>query len=184
VVSFDFELLWGVHDRYLADGSAYRRNLLGVCHAVPRMLDLFRNLGIAVTWATVGAHSYAVEPGQTRMGLAVDRSYPDNPPRWLYSGSPSGRSIALARQAGRRPDRFRGHRIPQKLWSVAVDHGIYRLWWHLHNFGMHLEQNILHGVLQDFAGCSERRGMRSLSMAEVAGMALAQRGRPVASGGP
>jgi hypothetical protein len=55
VVSLDFELLWGVRDRYPADGGAYRRNLLGVRQAVPRMLALFEEFDVAGTWATVGA---------------------------------------------------------------------------------------------------------------------------------
>ena len=330
VVSLDFELLWGVRDRYPADGGSYRQNILGVRQAVPRMLALFRELDIAVTWATVGAlfarssaelerfrpaelpayqnarlsvarepvgedeasdplrfaptligqiqavprqeigthtffHSYALEPGQTRTAFAADiasavaiaerqgvqlrsivfprnqvnRSYLDllpgfgltsyrgNPRRWMYSGSPSGRSMTLARRAGRlvdtyaggsrqvgswadvlqaeglcevsasrflrpytprlrRLDRLRAHRIRQELRAAAVGHRIYHLWWHPHNFGVYLQQNLdfLRGVLEDFAACRERYGMRSLSMSEVAELALAQRGRPAPSGGP
>jgi peptidoglycan/xylan/chitin deacetylase (PgdA/CDA1 family) len=330
VVTLDFELLWGVRDRYPADGGAYRRNLLGVRQAVPRMLTLFREFDIAVTWATVGAlfarsraelerfhprelpayqnarlsvaqervgedeasdplrfaltlirqiqavprqeigthtffHSYALEPGQTRTAFAADlasavaiaehqgvrlrsivfprnqvnRSYLDllpsfgltsyrgNPRQWMYGDSPSGRSIAFARrarrlvdtyagrarQAGRwsdivqadglcdvtasrflrpytprlqRLERLRAHRIRQELRTAAVGHGIYHLWWHPHNFGVHLEQNVdfLRGVLEDFAACRDRYNMRSLSMSEVAEVALAQQGRSAASGGP
>ncbi|HEV2929768.1 MAG TPA: hypothetical protein VGW74_13830, partial [Propionibacteriaceae bacterium] len=329
VVSLDFELLWGVRDRYPADGGSYRQNLLGVRQAVPRMLALFREFDIAVTWATVGAlfarsraelerfrpaelpayrnarlsvagepvgedeasdplrfaptligqiqavprqeigthtffHSYALEPGQTRTAFAADlasavaiaerqglqlrsivfprnqvnRSYLDllpgfgltsyrgNPRHWAYSGLPGRRLITLARRAGRlvdtyaggtrhiarwsdvlqadglcdvpasrflrphtprlrRLDRLRAHRIRQELKAAAAGHGIYHLWWHPHNFGVHLEQNIdfLRGVLEDFAACRERYGMRSLSMSQVAELALAPQGRP-ASGGP
>jgi hypothetical protein len=330
VVTLDFELLWGVRDRYPADGGAYRRNLLGVRQAVPRMLALFRDYDIAVTWATVGAlfarssaelerfrprelpayqnarlsvaqepvgkdeasdplrfapslireiqavprqeigthtffHCYTLEPGQTRAAFAADlasavaiaehhgvrlrsivfprnqvnqsyldllpgfglTSYRGNPRRWMYSGSPGGRPMALARRAGRlvdtyaggirqvgswadvvqadglcevpasrflrpysprlrRLDRFRAHRIRQELRTAAVGHGLYHLWWHPHNFGVHLQENIdfLRGVLDDFAACRERYGMRSLSMSEVAELALAERGRPAPSGGP
>lgn len=53
VVSLDFELAWGVHDS-LGSHGAYRANLLGAREAVPRMLDLFAEYGIAATWATVG----------------------------------------------------------------------------------------------------------------------------------
>lgn len=330
VVSLDFELIWGVRDRYPPDGGAYRQNLLGVRQAVPRMLGLFRDYEIAVTWATVGAlfarsraelerfrphelpayqnvrlsvaqepvgedeasdplrfapslirqiqavprqeigthtffHTYALEPGQTRAAFAADlasavaiaehrgvrlrsvvfprnqvnRAYLDllpaygmtsfrgNPRRWMYDGSPTGRPTALARRAGRlvdtyaggsrqvgrwsdvlqadglcevpasrflrpymprlrRLDPLRARRIRQELRAAAAGHGIYHLWWHPHNFGVHLEQNLafLRGVLEDFAACRERYGMRSLSMSEVAELTLAQRGRPAASGGP
>ena len=52
VISLDFELYWGLRDCVSLD--AYRQNLLGVRQAVPAMLDLFRQRGIRVTWATVG----------------------------------------------------------------------------------------------------------------------------------
>jgi len=53
VVSLDFELHWGVRDKFTADGP-YRQNLLGARAAVPRILSLFRQFDIAATWATVG----------------------------------------------------------------------------------------------------------------------------------
>lgn len=52
VISLDFELLWGVHDkRTIAD---YGPNILGVRQVVPALLDLFAERNIACTWATVG----------------------------------------------------------------------------------------------------------------------------------
>jgi peptidoglycan/xylan/chitin deacetylase (PgdA/CDA1 family) len=53
VVSLDFEIHWGVRDVAPADGP-YRRNLLGVRQAIPRMLELFEEYDVAATWATVG----------------------------------------------------------------------------------------------------------------------------------
>ena len=52
VVSLDFELHWGVLER-AADGP-YRANLEGVPESVRGTLALFREFGIAATWATVG----------------------------------------------------------------------------------------------------------------------------------
>src|SRR5215813_9339589 len=52
VISLDFELHWGVHDKRSLE--AYRRNLLGARAAVPAMLALFREFAVHVTWATVG----------------------------------------------------------------------------------------------------------------------------------
>lgn len=54
VISLDFEMRWGVRDRYPLDGGAYRANLLGARAAIPRLLDLFAAYGIHATWATVG----------------------------------------------------------------------------------------------------------------------------------
>jgi peptidoglycan/xylan/chitin deacetylase (PgdA/CDA1 family) len=53
VISLDFELHWGVRDKRSVDGS-YRENLLGARQAIPQMLDLFEEFGVAATWATVG----------------------------------------------------------------------------------------------------------------------------------
>ncbi len=53
VMSFDFELHWGVRDHMPADGS-YRQNLLGARVVIPKLLALFERYEIAATWATVG----------------------------------------------------------------------------------------------------------------------------------
>ena len=53
VVSLDLELAWGVHDTLDVHG-AYRKNILGVRDAVPRLLEVFQEYGINATWATVG----------------------------------------------------------------------------------------------------------------------------------
>ena len=45
----DVELRWGVHDLVPPDGGEYRANLLGVRAAVPQLLDLFEEYGIAAT---------------------------------------------------------------------------------------------------------------------------------------
>lgn len=54
VISLDFELHWGVRDKRPVDGP-YRENLLGAREAIPQMLDLFEEFGVAATWATVGS---------------------------------------------------------------------------------------------------------------------------------
>jgi peptidoglycan/xylan/chitin deacetylase (PgdA/CDA1 family) len=52
LLSLDFELLWGVRDHL--DQTSYGGNVLGARQAIPRMLDLFAERGVAATWATVG----------------------------------------------------------------------------------------------------------------------------------
>jgi hypothetical protein len=52
VISLDFELLWGVRDKYTI--RDYGANILGVRKAVPAFLQAFRSRDIACTWATVG----------------------------------------------------------------------------------------------------------------------------------
>lgn len=52
VISLDFELMWGVRDRYTV--GSYGRNILGVREAIPAMLKLFRKYETKATWAAVG----------------------------------------------------------------------------------------------------------------------------------
>ena len=70
MISLDFELHWGV--RVSRSVASYRANLLGVREVVPTLLRLFREYGIAATWATVGMLSFdskrelvAAAPGLT-----------------------------------------------------------------------------------------------------------------------
>lgn len=46
---------------------------------------------------------------------------------------------------------------------------VYHLWWHPHNFGKHLEENMgmLRRILDRFHGLRERYGMQSKNMAET-----------------
>ncbi len=52
VNSLDFEWLSGICD--LADRDTYGKNVLGVRYAIPKMLELFAEKIISVTWVTVG----------------------------------------------------------------------------------------------------------------------------------
>jgi hypothetical protein len=55
---------------------------------------------------------------------------------------------------------------------AALEDAIFHIWFHPHNFGVHLEENlrVLEVILQEFAFARERYGMRSLSMDSVADM--------------
>jgi hypothetical protein len=63
---------------------------------------------------------------------------------------------------------------------AALEDAIFHLWFHPHNFGIHLEENlkVLEAILQTFAFARERYGMRSLSMNAVADMVHAGFGLP------
>jgi peptidoglycan/xylan/chitin deacetylase (PgdA/CDA1 family) len=52
VVSLDFELHWGVRDRYTVE--QYGANLRGAREVIPRILERFDAAGVHATWATVG----------------------------------------------------------------------------------------------------------------------------------
>ena len=51
-ISLDFELYWGMQDKYTID--QYRTNLDGVENAIHKMLEVFDQYDVHATWATVG----------------------------------------------------------------------------------------------------------------------------------
>ena len=52
VISLDFELMWGVHDKRTLDD--YGDAVLNVRQVIPEILSRFSRFGIRATWATVG----------------------------------------------------------------------------------------------------------------------------------
>lgn len=52
VISLDFELYWGMFDKVSLE--EYGKNIAGVHELIPKLLGLFNENGIHVTWATVG----------------------------------------------------------------------------------------------------------------------------------
>ena len=61
-------------------------------------------------------------------------------------------------------------RLKQAMTTAARSGGICHLWWHPHNFGVNMEQNlaVLESLLQHYLRLQDRYGMRSLTMAAVA----------------
>jgi peptidoglycan/xylan/chitin deacetylase (PgdA/CDA1 family) len=67
-------------------------------------------------------------------------------------------------------ERLRLRRILRELRDAAERKRVYHLWWHPHNFGCNLEQNIraLREILQAYAALHGSHGLRSQTMCEVA----------------
>jgi hypothetical protein len=95
---------------------------------------------------------------------------------WDDVPQPSGLSDVRAttllrpyRPALRQLETLRLAKIRRGLQSAARAGRIFHLWWHPHNFGDHQEQNLdfLRRILDEYAVCRDRHGMRSLSMAAV-----------------
>src|SRR5439155_19397017 len=90
VISLDFELRWGMHDRFGFSLDAYRENLENIHEVVPALLKLFSAREIRATWAAVGAlacrdwseyFGRAPEPPKYHdTSLAVDPRYADVDP--------------------------------------------------------------------------------------------------------
>lgn len=77
-------------------------------------------------------------------------------------------------------EKLRFRRLTSSLETAAAQKRIYHLWWHPHNFGLHLEENLelLTSVLEVFRRCRQRYGMRALSMWEVSQMARQAASQP------
>ena len=73
-------------------------------------------------------------------------------------------------------DRLRLRRLKKSMLNAAKENGIFHLWWHPHNFGINLEQNIsyLTEILGYYQELRNKYGMRSLNMGEIAELALIQ----------
>lgn len=71
-------------------------------------------------------------------------------------------------------DRWRLQRITKAMGHAARTGTIYHLWWHPHNFGLHLEENLafLRKILEHFDHLRSIYGMRSMNMGEVAELVL------------
>jgi peptidoglycan/xylan/chitin deacetylase (PgdA/CDA1 family) len=100
---------------------------------------------------------------------------------------PASRFLRPYTRSIRHLERLRRRRITSAM-SHAAAHGlVYHLWWHPHNFGRNLEQNlaVLRRILEHFRRLTQSHGMRSLGMAELAGEVLQSRAwthRTVAGG--
>jgi peptidoglycan/xylan/chitin deacetylase (PgdA/CDA1 family) len=71
-------------------------------------------------------------------------------------------------------DGLRLHRITSGL-EYAANHGlVYHLWWHPHNFGVNLAENLsfLEKILQSYQKLNTKNKMQSLTMGEIAQLCM------------
>ncbi|UOF88967.1 polysaccharide deacetylase [Fodinisporobacter ferrooxydans] len=141
--------------QYEADG--YGRNSL--LKRALRVADSYLNLS--------GHHCVSLED--------IHKSYPFNIPSSRFLRPYSTRLRVLE------PLKLR--RIFSGM-TFAAKHGlVYHIWWHPHNFGVNLTENInsLHKILKHYKKLQERYGMKSLSMEELSEQILTQAplGKPV-----
>jgi hypothetical protein len=76
-------------------------------------------------------------------------------------------------------ERLRLWRITSAMETAARRRRLFHLWWHPHNFGVDLQENLafLRSVLDHFRILQDRYGMRSMTMAAVADEVLNARGQ-------
>lgn len=60
-------------------------------------------------------------------------------------------------------------RIKREMLHAAKHHELYHLWWHPHNFGADMDENMafLEEVLKCYQSCHQQYGMQSLTMKEL-----------------
>lgn len=78
----------------------------------------------------------------------------------------------------RRLERLRLARITKAMDHAARTGTIYHLWWHPHNFGAHIEENLsfLKSILEHYRHLHQLFGMRSMNMGEIADHVLHDEG--------
>jgi peptidoglycan/xylan/chitin deacetylase (PgdA/CDA1 family) len=95
---------------------------------------------------------------------------------WDQVLQPSGladvRASAFLRPASPRTqsqDALRLRRIRRSLRAAARRGQIYHLWWHPHNFGLHIDENLamLRAILEEFSRLQGELGMVSMAMRDV-----------------
>lgn len=66
-------------------------------------------------------------------------------------------------------DGLKLRRITNAMDNAALNKKTFHLWWHPHNFGKHMEENLafLERILQHYTTLHEKYGMTSLNMSEV-----------------
>lgn len=69
-------------------------------------------------------------------------------------------------------------RVQKSMTKAAQEGGIFHLWWHPHNFGTNLNENLaaLNEILKTFEELQSSHGMQSLNMAEAAETAFRLKG--------
>lgn len=178
------------------DGNALRSIVFPRNQSGAAYVRLLPEVGIDVYRGNPPGRLWRVEEGEAgrhplrRIGRLLDTYVPvDGDDTVAWSSVPEAEGLANVR-ASRflRPysprlaaiEPLRRRRMIQSLERAARHCRIYHLWWHPHNFGVHLDENLdtLRRILDAFAGLREREGMASLTMAEVADRARAVVGTP------
>jgi len=83
---------------------------------------------------------------------------------------PASRFLRPYKNSLKKLERLRLHRILKDMTAAAEQGAIYHLWWHPHNFGINLKENLffLKAILQHYQKLEGLYGFESLSMSEVA----------------
>lgn len=102
--------------------------------------------------------------------VAGDTSWTPAPTRTEPIDIPASRFLRPYAPRARLLEPLRLHRLLRDLRRAARGGRVFHLWWHPHNFGVHLDENlaVLRRVLQEVVRLRIDEGLRCLSMGELA----------------
>jgi hypothetical protein len=126
----------------------------------PRLIPIQRLLRLLDNYVSLTGHNtHAMPVGNPRLPVNLPSS------RFLRPFMPSLRVLEPLRLA----------RIKRALRHAARSGEIFHLWWHPHNFGKNLSQNLelLDRILEYYGHLKAEYGMKSMNMSEVTSLALA-----------
>lgn len=171
-----------------ARGIAVRSLVLPRNQWVPSLAPVVREAGIVCVRGNQRGSMYAATPFRTeprsrRIARLADAHLPIT--RWDgaawtdvhdATGLHDVPATCFLRPVGNAPrvvNELRLRRIVDGLAQAAARGRIFHLWWHPHNFGRHAAENLafLRRVLERYRALRDERGMRSLSMVDVADFA-------------
>lgn len=116
-----------------------------IYNKISRFLDAYVNWGglTTTTYSSIDTSEQPINIPASRMLRPYMRNF-----RWLES--------------------WRLQRIKKEMLHAAKHHELYHLWWHPHNFGYNIDENLafLEEVLKSYRFCNEKYGMRSYTMSE------------------
>lgn len=152
----------------------------------PAHIDLARAAGLIAVRGNPPTWMYEPRPGkeETRLRraarlldaylpLSSSLSYPLATSRvGSPANVPASRFLRPWSRRSRRAEELRCRRIRGELTRAAERGEVYHLWWHPHNFGVHLEENlgVLSSILEAYSDLAAAGRMRSLNMSEVASL--------------
>ena len=135
-----------IYNEENGDGDRPKKRIL-------RLLDTYFNL--------TGHNTYSRSRSKESLSQ-LQSDYPINIPasHFLRPYSPKLKYL----------DRLRLRRITSSMQHAAKQGEIYHLWWHPHNFGINLAENLsfLEQILQSYQNLNRQNKMQSLNMGEVA----------------
>jgi hypothetical protein len=151
----------------------------------PGYEDLLREAGIVCYRGNEANWMYRARPrGEETLAVRAPRLLDNyvslsgpNLTAWDEVLQPSGlcdvRSSMFLRPYSARWKNFesvRLSRLTEGIQAAAGQSRIFHLWWHPHNFGTQMDENLkfLRSALEAFARCRQSHGMQSLSMIEAA----------------